>query len=150
MLLLAAIVAVSPILLSGTFPDEMPSGGALQTWERYGGQAERNGHRIVYELMVNPQRPALFMITRFRIHAAGQTNADDEILIWNARPGARPIQYLRCFARVVRPRVGLLHQWAWEAVPAQTPPYQRAMATAMEIYALHQMARDRARESPTR
>jgi hypothetical protein len=139
----ALLPAAPAVALSGTFPVETPSGDAIAGWTRVAGQVESDGAQIAYELYVEPRRPGLYALTRYRVRRAHET-AGDEILIWNARPGLEP---LRCFSRVSRPNpwtFGLLPVWHWEPVPNGTTPYRQAMFTAIRVYWLSEAARQAA------
>jgi hypothetical protein len=145
-MLMAALLAASPIvLLSGTFPEGVPSGRTIEHWERLSGHSEHNGYRISYELFVDPARLALYTITRYRVHLPDKEDAEDEILIWHSRPGARPMLPMLCYARVSRPRLGVAKSWAWEPVLHNTQPYRQAMSTATQVYMIHR-AHERALE----
>jgi hypothetical protein len=143
---MAVLLAASPIvLLSGTFPDEVPSGRTIEGWERLSGHSEHKGNRISYELLVDPARYALYTITRYRVHRVDKEQADDEILIWHSQPGARPMKPMLCFIRVPRQHLGIVKSWAWEPVLHNTEPYRQAMSIATQVYMIHR-ARERALE----
>jgi hypothetical protein len=143
-MLMVALLAASPIvLLSGTFPEGVPSGRAIETWERLSGHSEHRGDRISYELFVDPARLALYTITRYRVHLADKEQAEDEILIWHSRAGARPMKPMLCYARVTRQHP--VRSSAWEPVLHNTQPYRQAMSTATQVYLIHR-ARERALE----
>jgi len=142
---LGVLLVAGPVVLSGTFPADVPSGAAIESWERLSGRADYKGTHIAYELFVDPRRIALYTITRYRIHVVGADRAADEILIWNAQPGMRPPVPLRCFVRVARPtRPGLSDAWAWEVLAPETDAYNQAMYKAMQVYVLHRATERRA------
>lgn len=141
---LAVLLAAAPLVLSGTFPEEVPSGTAIANWDRYAGRVHHEGKRITYELFVDRRRLALYTITRYRVHRAGEAQADDEILIWNSNPGSRPREYLRCYARVAQVP-GTLPAWSWQALVPETDVYRAAMYAAIQVYGLHR-AREREQE----
>src|SRR5713101_166647 len=93
--------------LSRTLPRETPTAETLAGWERADGEAEDGERVVVYALFVNPLRPGLYEVTRFRVdRIEGRPGArirrmkDTEKLIWNARPGAR--EPLVCYERAAR------------------------------------------------
>jgi len=131
-LVLAAAVPLPA--LSGTSPDEVPSGAAIAQWLSFKGDARSpKGDGIAYELRVDPRRLALYVLTRYRVRVAGDLEAENEVLIWNSAPGTR--QALRCYERV--PNVGPGGtSWAWEVVPQGTNRYWEAMAMATQVYFL--------------
>ena len=131
-----AVFLAAPVVLSGTFPADVPSGRAIESWERVAGRGDYKGTHVAYELFVDPRRLALFTLTRYRIHFVGKEHAEDEILIWNAQPGMRPVVPVRCFVRVARRRPGLADAFGWDVVPPETGPYKQAMYKAIEVYAL--------------
>src|SRR5688500_17087748 len=82
------LAAVLPVPLSGTFPEGVPSGSEIARWQRYSGHfTAAPSFRISYELFVDPRRQALYAITRYRLHSGDQSEPEDEVLIWNSRPG---------------------------------------------------------------
>ena len=117
--------------LSGTFPTDVPSGAAIVGWERFGGSATGpTGDRISYELLVDPKRPALYAITRYRIHAGRTSGPENEMMIWFAR-----VRDTRCYHRV---RVeGDRVAWEWRVVPSGTRVFNDAMSHARAVYELN-------------
>jgi hypothetical protein len=135
------LLAVSAVVLSNTSPAGVPAGETIATWERMSGQARSSGDLIAYELHVQPQRGALYALTRYRVHSPAALEPGNEMLIWNARPGTR--QPLLCFERVGYRNwqtMGATRRWSWEPVPHGTDRYRIAMATAIRVYFLHQAA----------
>jgi len=135
-----AVLLAAPVVLSATFPADVPSGRAIEGWERVSGRGNSKGARVAYELFVDPRRIALFTLTRYRVHFVGKEHAEDEILIWNAQPGMRPVVPVRCFVRVARRRPGLADAFGWDVVPPETEPYKRAMYKAIEVYGMNRAA----------
>jgi hypothetical protein len=99
---------------------------------------------LVYALFVNPLRPGLYEVTRFRVdRIEGRPGArtrrvkDTEKLIWNARPGAR--EPLFCYERAARRewRTLWLRRWTWRRLAPGTAEYRAAMFTALRVYGLH-------------
>jgi hypothetical protein len=133
------LLAVSTVLLSNTSPAGVPAGETIATWERMSGQARSAGDLIAYELHVQPQRRALYALTRYRVLSPAGLEPGNEMLIWNAQPGTR--QPLLCFERVSYRdwrTMGASRRWAWEPVQHGTDRYRVAMATAIRVYYLHQ------------
>jgi hypothetical protein len=146
--LLLALLAPACATVSGlsrALPREVPPAETLATWERADGQAEDGEQAVVvYELYVNPLRPGLYEVTRFRVDRlqrrpgpAARRRAETEKLLWNARPGTR--EPLVCYERA--PHRGWqtlwLKRWRWRRLTPGTPDYQRAMFTALRVYGLH-------------
>lgn len=130
--------------LSGTLPEGTPSAQTLAAWERFDGQAEDGEWAVVYSLYVNPLRPGLYEVTRFRVDrleprpgAAARRRADAEKLLWNARPGTR--EPLVCYERAPYRgwRTLWLRRWRWRRLTPGTPDYQAAMFSALRVYGLH-------------
>jgi hypothetical protein len=141
-LLVAACAATPP--LSRSLPRDIPPAGTLATWERADGRAEDGDRMVVYELYVNPGRPGLYEVTRFRVDrlegpAAAPTrrSRDTEKLLWNARPDTH--EPLVCYERTARRgwRTLWLRRWSWRRLAPGTPEYRAAMFTALRVYGLH-------------
>jgi hypothetical protein len=108
------------------------------------GQAEEPFWGVAYELYVNPRRPGLYEVTRFRVHrleprpgASPRRVAETEKLLWNSRPGTREplVGYERAPHRSWRTL--WLRRWKWRPLAPGTADYQRAMFTAIKVYGLH-------------
>ena len=141
--LLAPACATAPGL-SRRLPSGTPPAETLAGWERAGGEAEDGERVVVYALFVNPLRPGLYEVTRFRVdRIEGRPGVrtrrvkDTEKLIWNARPGAR--EPLVCYERAARRewRTLWLRRWTWRRLRPGTAQYRSAMFTAIRVYALH-------------
>jgi hypothetical protein len=134
-LLLAA--TESARILSGTFPEGVPSGKALVGWERINAEAETPTHHFVYELWVNPRRAALYEITRYRTwpssseeSASASGVASAEILVWNSRPGQRvPV--------LLYERVREESSWVWRAIEPNTDRYRAEIQRVIQVYGVH-------------
>jgi hypothetical protein len=142
MMALGASAQAQP--LTGTLPDGPPSAVTLAGWERADGQAEEADWAVVYSLYVNPLRPGLYEVTRFRVDrlqrrpgAAARRRAETEKLLWNARPGTR--EPLVCYERAPQRgwRTLWLRRWSWRRLTPGTSEYQGAMFTALRVYGLH-------------
>jgi len=130
--------------LSRKLPPETPSAETLAAWERADGEAEDGPQVVVYSLFVNPRRPGLYEVTRFRVdRIEGRPGArprrvkDTEKLIWNARPGTR--EPLVCWERAAHRgwRTLWLRRWAWRRLAPGSAEYRAAMFTALRVYGLH-------------
>jgi len=130
--------------LSRKLPPETPSAETLAAWERADGEAEDGPQVVVYSLLVNPRRPGLYEITRFRVDrfearpgARPRRVKDSEKLIWNARPGTR--EPLVCWERVAHRgwRTLWLRRWRWRRLAPGSAEYRAAMFTALRVYGLH-------------
>src|SRR5947209_17575046 len=64
--LLAPACATAPGL-SRRLPSGTPPAETLAGWERAGGEAEDGERVVVSALFVNPLRPGLYDVTRFRV-----------------------------------------------------------------------------------
>jgi len=135
-LLLALVFgALSPAAraqeLTASLPRDVPAAAAMSGWEKADGRAEVGEWSVVYALYVNPVRPGLYEVTRFRV--AHET----EKLLWNSRPGSR--EPLVCYEWSGRRswRSLWIRRWAWRRLAPGTEAYRAAMFTALRVYALH-------------
>ncbi len=146
---LLLLVALTPACVPSTaltrsLPRAVPGAETLAGWESAAGEMEDAGQVVVYELYVNPLRPGLYEITRFRLdEVEGAADArkrrvsPTETLLWNARPGTR--EPLVGYERASRPgwRTLWLRRSTWRRLVPGTPEYQAAMFTALRVYGLH-------------
>jgi hypothetical protein len=130
--------------LSRSLPREAPPEKTLAAWERADGEAQDGDRVVVYALYVNPLRPGLYELTRFRVDrlearpgARTRRVKDTEKLLWNARPGTR--EPLICYERAARRnwRTLWLRRWTWRRLAPGTAEYRSAMFTALRVYGLH-------------
>ena len=130
--------------LSRRLPRDVPAAETLAAWERAGGEAMDAERVVVYELYVNPLRPGLYEVTRFRVDrlegpAGGRTRRvkETEKLLWNARPGTR--DPLVCYERTAGRgwKTLWVRRWAWRRLAPGTSEYRSAMFTAIRVYHLH-------------
>ncbi len=132
----------APAALATTLPAAVPGSAILADWERIDGTYDTPTEHVRYALFVDPQRPALYRITQYRVSArAGAAAASAgrdvgvETLIWNETPGLRGP--LRCFAEQ-RSRdwrtLWLVAHSSWRDVAPATPEYLGNMIRAIEIY----------------
>jgi hypothetical protein len=137
--LLAVLVPLSPSAseLTLSLPEGLPGGDDVAGWEQFEGRAEIGGQDIAYILYVDPRYPALYRLTRYQITVVTRTaggpdprSAEDEKLIWNARPGIR--EPLRCYSLQTSPKPR-----KWQTVSSDSDDYRSAMRTAMSLYNHH-------------
>ena len=130
--------------LGRSLPRGIPSAATLAGWERADGRADDGNWSVVYSLYVNPDRPGLYEVTRFRV---GRVTArpgqparrvdETEKLLWNARPGSR--DPLVCYERAGRRRWWTfgIRRWSWRTLTPGTDAYRAAMFTAIRVYDLY-------------
>jgi hypothetical protein len=144
MLAALAPACASSAGLTRSLPRAVPAAETVAGWEGVAGEVEDAEQVIVYELYVNPARPGLYEITRFRLdrregtpEARQRRIGRTETLVWNARPGTR--EPLACYERVSRRgwRTLWVRKWTWRRLVPGTPEYQAAMFTALRVYGLH-------------
>jgi hypothetical protein len=125
--------------LSETLPSELPSAAARANWERVDGDYETPSEHVRYALFVDPDRPALFRITQYRVSrrppgAGKRPRYEDaaEIVVWNEVPEKRVP--LRCFAEERAQPASRDSRATWRHVTPMTPEFVASMHRAMEIY----------------
>ncbi|PYQ11397.1 MAG: hypothetical protein DMF80_21815 [Acidobacteria bacterium] len=130
--------------LAKALPSGIPAARTLAGWEHASGEVRDGDSSVVYALYVNPIRPGLYEVTRFRVdrpesRAGGRAKRvkDTEKLLWNARPGTR--EPLVCYERTGRRswRTLWLRRWSWRRLAPGTAEYRAAMFTAIRVYNLH-------------
>jgi len=141
--LLVGCVTAASYRLTDTMPDELPNPATLAGWEKLAGQAEMGDTTAVYELYVNPLRPALYEVTRFQLttsttDADGRTRRahETEKVLWNAAPGTR--EPLLCFEWTFKRTwrtLWLTRIGRWRQMEPGTPDYKEAMRMAIRVYA---------------
>jgi hypothetical protein len=148
-----AAAAVS-LALAGAFapltpelPRGLPDARILGGWERVEGGGELDGLRAEYRFYVDPARPGLYRITKYRVAtpvagaavAVGAARAaETEKLLWNADPDRRAP--LRCWERVKTrswKTLWLWKAWRWRPLEPGSRRYRHEMGTAVRVYALH-------------
>jgi hypothetical protein len=126
-LFLAAALPLSP--LDTTMPQGFPTAETLSGWERIRGQGEGEPGYVAYEFHVNPARPGLYELTRYRIHPRARQGQPAAVLtekiLWNSDPGRAP---LRCYELVGD---------QWRALTPGSDRYREEMFTAIGVYFLH-------------
>jgi hypothetical protein len=123
-------------------PAELPD-VTLDGWEKYAGTADMPQASVVYELYVNPRRPALYEITRYRLttsstDAEGRTrrHQETEKVLWNSAPGtAVPLRAFEWIARRTWWTLWLSRKGEWRPMEPGTAPYRSAMRMAIQVYA---------------
>lgn len=132
--LLAAAAACASAALATSLPSALPSPAVLADWERIDGSYETPTEQVRYALFVDPERPALYRITQYRVSGRGGAPSA-ETVIWNETPGRHGP--LRCFAEE-RSRtwrtLWLVPRSSWRDVPPATPEFRGSMLRAIEIY----------------
>jgi len=135
---LAAAAAAIGIAWAFTpaLPEGMPSAATLAGWEKVEGEAETVDSAVSYRFYVNPIRPALYELTRYRLtrivqDANGSTErrTETEKVLWNARPDEK--QPIICYE---------LRDGSWRKLDHGTPEYILEMGTAIHVYSMHRQA----------
>jgi hypothetical protein len=131
--------------LAQRLPAEMPDAATIAGWERYAGQARMGDSTVVYELYVNPVRPALYEITRYRVTSTAldadgrrRSHQETEKVLWN--PATVPRQPLRCFEWIGQrswKKLWLGSSGEWRRIEPSTPAYKTEIRTAIQVYNLH-------------
>jgi hypothetical protein len=128
----------SGIAFSPTLPERI---GDVSGWEIVSGDFETAQIRGGYRLYVNPARPALYQLMRYRIDRlpAAPPEVDPRLgverVAFIRHPGVRePMLYWRKQPRGVVP--------AWHEVPHGTREYQDEMGLLMRVLAVHRGARE--------
>ena len=120
--------------LSDSLPAGIPNAADRAGWERIAGDYDTASEHVRYALFVDPQRPALYRITQYRVsRRSGARSA--ETVIWNETPGQRGP--LRCFAEERSwswRTLWLVPRSSWRDVPPATPEFRGSMLRAIEIY----------------
>ena len=130
--------------LAEPLPVELPDAATIAGWERYAGQARMGEGSVVYELFVNPVRPALYEITRYQVtstqrDAEGRprTHQETEKVLWN--PATTPRQPLRCFEWIGKrswKKLWLVSSGEWRRIAPATPAYDSEIVKAIQVYHL--------------
>lgn len=138
--LLAGCATAGSQRLAEKMPAELPDTATIARWEKFAGQADIGADKVVYELYVNPQRPALYEITRYRLTTSttgrdGRTRRHEETekVLWNSAPGTR--EPLRCFEWIARRTLWLAGSGEWRRMEPGSPAYNSAMGNAIRVYA---------------
>jgi hypothetical protein len=148
-LLLMACATAGSHQLTDRLPAELPDAMTIAGWERFSGEARMGEANVVYELYVNPVRPALYEITRYRVTNTGagadgrrRSREQTEKILWN--PATVPHQPLRCFEWIAKRtwhRLWLGQPGEWHRIEPSTPAYDSEMRMAIQVYNLHNQRR---------
>lgn len=133
-LLVLALVPLPALLpFTATLPDGMPS---LQQWEKITGEVELDSPRLrlQYEFYVNPVRPGLYELIRYRITLPeGPAGADDypplEKLQWQS--GEKDMRRFECAPS--EPGTPC----RWRELARGSPEYHREMPVILWLYGMH-------------
>ena len=105
-LVLLGCATVGSHRLVERLPAELPDAATIAGWQRYAGQAQMGDSTVVYQLYVNPVRPALYEITRYRVTSTElgadgrrHSHQETEKVLWNP---AVPTQPLRAFEWITK------------------------------------------------
>jgi hypothetical protein len=130
--------------LAGRLPAELPDAMTIAGWQRFAGQARMGDSNVVYELYVNPVRPALYEITRYRVTSTARdadghrrTHEETEKVLWN--PATVPRQPLRAFEWITKrtwKTLWLGEPGKWRRIEPTTPAYASEMRMAIQVYNL--------------
>lgn len=139
-LLVLALIPLPPLLpLAATLPEGLPS---MQDWEKITGEADLENPRVrvQYEFYVNPVRPALYELIRYRITLPeGTADADDyparEKLQWQA--GQKDMRRFVC-----GPGAEPAAPCRWRELVQGSAEYNREVAVILWLYGLHRRLLD--------
>jgi hypothetical protein len=133
----AGPLSAQPVAFSPTLPDGIID---VSSWQVVSGDFETAQIRGGYRLYVNPARPALYQLMRYRIDRGAQAPPEHD-----ARLGVERVAYIRN-PGVREPLVYWLKQPPgsrsdWEQVPHGTREYQLETGLLMRILSIHRTAR---------
>ena len=144
-LVLLGCATVGSYRLSARLPADLPDAATVAGWQRFAGQAQMGDATVVYELYVNPVRPALYEITRYRVTSTAldtdgsrHSHEQTEKVLWN--PATVPPQPLRAFEWIAKKSWKNLWPGSsgeWRRIEPSTPAYESEMRTAIQVYNLH-------------
>lgn len=144
-LLLLGCATAGSHRLAERLPAELPDAMTIAGWDRFAGQAQMGDASVVYELYVNPVRPALYEITRYRLTSTARdpdgrrrSRQETEKVLWNPATGRR--EPLRCFEWVAKrtwKKLWLGDPGEWRPIKPSTPAYESEMRNAIRVYNLH-------------
>jgi hypothetical protein len=94
-------------------------------WPSISGEVQTTELSFGYRFYVNPERPALYQVMRYRLRLHGEGAASTEKFLWVERPGERvPI---RCF------ELPLGQGAVWREMRPGTSEYAREMHTLIAV-----------------
>jgi len=139
-LLVVALLPLPPLLpLAATLPEGMPS---MRDWAKITGDAELENPRlrVQYEFYVNPVRPGLYELIRYRVTLPeGTAGADDypalEKLQWQV--GQKDLRRFEC-----GPGAAPTSPCLWRELVQGSPEYHREMPVILWLYGLHRRLLD--------
>ena len=148
--LLAAVALLSGCATAGssrlgeTLPVELPDTAIVGGWQKFAGQTDKDDFSVVYALYVNPARPALYEITRYRLTTStrgsdgrSRRHQETEKVVWNSAPGTnQPLQAFEWIARRTWRTLWLATTGEWRRMEPGSPAYRSAMTTAIKVYVL--------------
>jgi hypothetical protein len=131
--------------LAERLPAELPDAMTISGWDRFAGQARMGEATVVYELYVNPIRPALYEITRYRVTSTARdrdgrsrSHEQTEKVLWNAAPGKRePLRAFEWITKRTWRKLWLGAGGEWRRIEPSTPVYDSEMRNAIRVYTLH-------------
>jgi hypothetical protein len=134
-LLLLALAPLRPLLpFTATLPDGMPD---MEGWEKVSGAADLNEPRlrVEYEFYVNPTRPGLYELIRYRvILPVGTAHAADypalEKLQW--QKGERDLRRFEC-----DPGLDRVQPCRWRELAQGSEAYHREVPVILWLYGVH-------------
>lgn len=116
------------------WPSELPVEAMNASWARFAGSYTVDARVVSYQLYVDPERGALYRITRYTVSPPAGATGDEarpmETVLYNALPGR---QRLSCYQR----RGGPGPEQPWVAVASGTAAYKDEMRRAIEVYGRH-------------
>jgi hypothetical protein len=134
LLVLALVPLPTVIPFAATLPDGLPS---MLGWEKITGEADLENPRLrlQYEFYVNPVRPALYELIRYRVTLPdGTAGADDyparEKLQWQA--GQKDLRRFEC-GPVAEPR----SPCRWRELVQGSAEYRREVGVILWLYGVH-------------
>ena len=135
----ALVLALALTALTPQLPDGLPDAATRLGWERITGTARRPDVEVEYEMLVDPARPGLYTISRYRMTrvARGSERVQEtEKLVWNPGPGRVPLRVYELVTQRPWWLLGLVQQRHWSEVPRGTPRYRDEMLTMIGVYGL--------------
>lgn len=135
----------------GNFTPTLPEGvPAPVGWERIAGETHFGNPTVWvwYEFYVNPKRPALYQLVRYRIRTESGDDSDNryeatEKLQWQLF-GTNTLRRFECRDREAH--LGIAAPCQWRELPPDSAEYRREAQVVIWLYGLHRSlskARDR-------
>jgi hypothetical protein len=140
-LVLLGLAPASPQDVTHRFSAVLPEGvDDISGWETVSGEFQTPVARGAYRFHINPRRPALYQVMRYRVELLAPSNPIEkeriasERFAFVRRPGTtEPIKCWELQAPGADPR--------WRELRAGTAQYQLEMAMLMQVLAVHRAAR---------